>query len=119
MTTEEKINEVVTQVSTYSKLQTELLKLRGIEATANAGSQLFSRLFTWIVLLLACIFAGIAAALYLSKSFNSIILGFLGTAGVYLIVWLVLVLVRKKLIAEPLKNKIIFALTSQEENPAP
>lgn len=109
--TEENIDTFASQLKSYARLQLQLLKLQGIEATASAGSELISKLLSWTVLLLAIAFFGIAGAFCLSMLLNSFALGFLAAGCFFLLLWIVLLLLRKRQIAVRLKDKIICTLS--------
>jgi hypothetical protein len=91
------------------------MKLRGIETTAVVGSQLISRLLNWSVLFMASAFCGVAGAFYLSAVLDSFALGFLSVGCFFLVIWIVLLLTRKRLIAASLKDKIIYSLSAPNE----
>jgi len=110
-TKEEKIEEVLNQLKTYSKIQLELFKLRTIEKTSVAGSYLFSNFLLFSVFVISVVFLSTAAAFYLAHLLGNIILGFTLVGAFYMLLTLLLILLKKKLVETPVKNKIISTLS--------
>lgn len=108
---EEKIEELMGQLKTYSKIQVELLKLRTIEKAAVSGSYLLSNFLLFSVFAITLIFLSIAAAFYFTQLLGNIILGFALVGVFYLVVTVLVLLLRKKFIEHPIKNKIIYTLS--------
>lgn len=108
---EEKVEELLSQVKAYSKIQLELLKLRTIEKAAVTGSYLSANFFIFSACVVTLIFLSIATAFYLSQLLGSIVSGFALVGAFYLLVTLVLVLLRKRIVETPIKNKIIYTLS--------
>lgn len=116
MMTDQKIEMLLEQAKRYSHLQLELLKLRSIETLAGSASRLITKAVFFAMLLLCFFFLGTASAFYFSHLLGSNALGFLATGCILLVVLLVFFIFRRKLLIEPLRNKIIYALSDQEND---
>ena len=107
-----KIEELAVDLKSYVNTNYELLKLEAAERSSVIGSGLFSSLLVMIVVIFLLLFLSIAAALYISRRFEDNYTGFLFVAGFYLLVGIILLLGRKKLLADPFRDRIIRKLFS-------
>lgn len=102
-----KIEELTESLKKYIATSYELQKLQAIESSSVFGSGLISSLFVGLVVVLFVFFLSLWAGFYLSAIIGDNYSGFLIVAGFYFLFSLILVIVRKKLIEKPLRDKII------------
>lgn len=102
-----KIEELTENLKKYIATSYELQKLQAIESSSVFGSGLISSLLVGLVVVLFVFFLSLWAGFYLSASIGDNYSGFLIVAGFYFLFGFILILVRKKLIEKPLRDKII------------
>ena len=102
-----KIEELTDNLKKYIATNYELQKLQAIESSSVFGSGLISSLLVGLVVVLFVFFLSLWAGFYLSASIGDNYSGFLIVAGFYFLLGFILILVRKKLIERPLRDKII------------
>lgn len=102
-----KMEELTDGLKEYVQTNIELFKLEATERTSVFGARLISALIVSMALLIFVLFSSISAALYLGNCFNDYCAGFALVTAFYLIVTLFLILCRRKLIENPLRDRLI------------
>ena len=102
-----KTEALIYHVSTCASTNYELIKLEAAERSSTIGSGLISALLVGFVGVLFIFFGSLALGFYLSTIIGNAYSGFLIVAGIYLFFVTLLLLARKKLIEEPLRDNII------------
>lgn len=102
-----KTEDLFTNIKEYITLQMNILKLQLIDKIATLGSNLITALLIAFVALMTLILISITAALYFGELLNSNTLGFLIVASFYGLITVIFTLFRKKLIRNPLRDKLI------------
>lgn len=110
----QKGSRVLESAFTYAELRMRLLALK----SADKGSRLASNFLTILILLVILIFSAmlinIGLALLISRALDTTAAGFFIMGAVNIILGVVLFVMRKKIIFEPLLNAIVSALVGAE-----
>lgn len=109
-----KIEEITEQLKSYVATNYELIKLKAVERLTVILSDLISNFLVGLVLFLFVFFTSLWACFYLSARLGDNYSGIAIVAGFYLLVGLILLIVRKKMIEKPLRNKIIRKVFSKK-----
>ena len=104
------------QIKEYSTGRIELIKLNLVEACAKAIASLTSSLILFVTFFAFFVFASFALALFIGKMLGDYYLGFAIISGVYLLLFFITLLVRKKLIERPILNQMIKKLLEEQHN---
>lgn len=107
MEEKEKFEELTKSLKSYIQTNIELIKLEASDRTSIIGSSFISIILISFTVILFLLFISIGLGFYLSNCFNDSYTGFILIAFFYLIMSLLLILFRKKLIENPMRNKII------------
>jgi hypothetical protein len=110
-----KLEELTESVKKYINTNYELLKLQAAERTSVIGSASISMLAIGFIVILFVFFISIYIGFYLSTCLGDSYSGFAIVAGFYFLISLVLILGRKKLLENPLRDKIIRKLFSNNQ----
>lgn len=102
-----KIEELTENLKKYIATSYELQKLQVIESSSVFGSGLISSLLVGLVVVMFVFFLSLWAGFYLSAIIGDNYSGFLIVAGFYFLFSIILVMLRKKLVEKPLRDKII------------
>lgn len=102
-----KIVELTDSLKEYIHTTYELKKLQAIEKSSVFGASLIGILLTGLVVILFVVFLSLWVALYLSAKMGDIYSGFSIVSAFYFLLGIILLLVRKKLIDKPMRDKII------------
>jgi len=94
-------------VEQYSKTSFELYKHKAIYEIASLSSSLSVRFILVIVVTLVSLFVSIGIALWLGDVLKKNYYGFFIVALIYVSIWILLFLFKKKLIREPINNMVI------------
>lgn len=108
-------SELKEDVSVYARLKLRLLKLIAIERTAKAIAILSHGIFLTILLFFTVLFLFIAFGFYLAELLNSLALGFLIVAGIYLICSVILYFDKDRLQVR-LMNIVINAIDRKDDD---
>lgn len=107
MLEDNKAEQLIVDIKKYISLNYVLIKLKTIERTSKVLSNLFSSILILLVLLLFVFFISLAAGFYLSAILDSKYLGFAIVGGFYFLVSIILILIKKKHIEGPIRDKFI------------
>jgi len=107
MEEQSKIEETVDSIKDYVNTRYELAVLKASDKVAHLGSNFLSVVPIIFFTILTVLMLSFALAFYLNTVFVSEHCGFFVVGGAYFVIAFFLICVRKKLIAKPLRNKII------------
>ena len=102
-----KIEELTFSLKEYATLQIELLKLEAVERVSVVGAEITGGFIVLVTVLLFVVFISLGACLYLSSILQNNYIGFFIVAGFYFLVSLILFIGRKKIVSNPIREKII------------
>lgn len=111
----EKINQLSEEIKQYIENRLSLLKLEATEAVSDSFGEAISFLIIGTVGLILFFLISILGGISLSIWLNNFIYGFGIIAGIYLIIFLLLLIFRKNLIKIPFQNKFIQYLLREDE----
>lgn len=103
----EKIEELIEKLKLYSVNTIDLIKLETVERSSALLSNLISRVIIGVIAILFAFFLSLGICFYLSELFGNNYLGFGVVAGFYLLLGIVLIIGRKKLLINPIRERII------------
>ena len=109
------LTDVKKELSEYLELRLEVLKLSAYEKTARVSSSTASVLVLIFLGLFFLLFLFVTLGFYLAKVTGSYTTGFGIISVFYFVLLLVFVAIRKKVFEKFLANKIVEALTEDEE----
>ncbi len=111
------ITELKQLITEYFEARLKLIKLDSFEKAAKVTAVLFSSLVVALLGFFLLFFLSLTAGFYLSKLFNdSYTLGFLAVTGLYLILFVLLMILKKELLEKFLIERIIGELTRKEDD---
>lgn len=113
MIEQDKLEALTENLNNYVKTNLELIKLEATERTCFIGSKLIVNLFLALVGVFLVLFISLGAGFYISNYFGNNYSGFIIVAGFYFIIGLILVLGKKTLMEQPLRNRIIRKVFSE------
>jgi len=102
-----KIDGLTQSIKQYIGTNIELIQLEVIDRFSAIGASLISIILIGIVGILFVLFISIGAGFYLSYLLGNYYSGFAIIAGFYLLLFLILIIGKKKLLKKPLRDKII------------
>lgn len=111
----EKIEGISDSVKQYVQLNYEIIKLEAINKTSEIGSSIFASLIIGIVFILFVLTLTLGAGFYLSTLLGDTFSGFLIIAGFYLLISIILLVGRKKLLDDPIRDNIIRKLLANKK----
>jgi len=109
------INELKQLITEYFDARLKLIKLETFEKIAKVTAVLFSSLVVALLAFFLLFFLSMSLGFYLGKVFDSLALGFLSVTGLYLILFILVLLMKKDLLEEFLIERIIGELTKKED----
>ena len=104
---------LVNNVKDYADLQLQLLKLNIVEKTSQILSLLIVIIAGTILLMAAFVYFSMMFVLWMKTLTGSLTYGFLIIAGFFLLLFILFVLLRKKMIINPIINKMSSILFSE------
>jgi len=113
MEEQSKIEETVDSIRDYVNTRYELAILKASDKTAHVASNTLSFIPILFITIITVLMLSFGLALFLNDVLESGYEGFFVLAGVYLVIGLILLSIRKKSIAKPLRNIIIKELFKQ------
>ena len=108
------INELRQLITEYFDARLKLIKLETFEKIAKVTAVLFSSLVVALLGFFLLFFLSMSLGFYLGKVFDSLTLGFLAVTGLYLLLFVVVLLMKKDLMEKFLIERIIGELTKYE-----
>lgn len=110
--------QLYNKAALYTKTSLELAKLKAIDKTSDIISSLAVIISISMIVAMFTLFLNIGIALWIGEILNNMSLGFLIISGFYVIVAIIVYVLRKSLIKEPIDNLIVSKLleTKNREN---
>lgn len=109
------ITELRQLITEYFDARLKLIKLETFEKIAKVTAVLFSSLVVALLGFFLLFFLSMSAGFYLGKIFDSLALGFLAVTGLYLILFVFILYMKKDLLENFLIERIIGELTKKED----
>lgn len=109
------ISELRQLITEYFDARLKLLKLETFEKIAKVTAVLFSSLVVALLGFFLLFFLSMSLGFYLGKVFDSLALGFLAVTGLYLILFVFVLFMKKDLMENILIERIIGELTRKED----
>ncbi|MFO7868735.1 MAG: phage holin family protein [Bacteroidales bacterium] len=103
----EKLEELIGKLTTYTNSTIEIVKLETAQRTSSIIAKLISVLIIGVVISLFVFFLSLGVGMYLSDVFDNTYLGYGIVTGFYLLVAIILIVGRKKLLINHMRDKII------------
>jgi len=100
-------------VKDYFETRLQLIKLQGVLAVSRLLTLIFVLVIVFILMLFILLFLGLALAWWLSELLHSKVLGFCGAAAVFFILLVMIIVLRKVLLQNPL-IRLFIRTTSKE-----
>lgn len=107
MDDKERFKETYDHLVAYIKDKLELLRLEAADRAAKELSSLASKLILASIFAVAVLFLSLALAVYLGRLWGVIELGFAAVGGAYIFLLLILALMRRPLLQNPIMNGMI------------
>jgi hypothetical protein len=104
---ENKLSELTLSVKEYLEIRYRVLQLEAAEKLSESGASLATLLLIGLVVLISILFLSLGAGFYFSVIFESYITGFLIVGGFYFLTALLFLIFRKRIVFNPVKEKII------------
>lgn len=109
-------SDIVNNVKNYINIRSALLRCSLYEGFSRILADAITLILVFALVMIILVFCSLAAAVWLKDVFGSYIPGFLIIAGFYLVVCILLILLKEKIILNPLIRKIS-VLEKDEEYP--
>jgi preprotein translocase subunit Sss1 len=103
-------------VVSYLESKVLLFKISAYEKIAKVTAVLFSSILVAFIGFFMFLFFSISLGFYLGELLQSNAIGFLIVGGIYFIIFLIVILFRKKLFEKYITDKVIEQLFEKEEN---
>jgi hypothetical protein len=110
------ISELRQLITEYFDARLKLLKLETFEKIAKVTAVLFSSLVVALLAFFLLFFLSMSLGFYLGKVFDSLALGFLSVTGLYLILFMLVLFMKKDVMENFLIERIIGELTKKEDD---
>lgn len=107
------IESLIEKSEQYGKTTIELLKLKALDKSADAASDLVSWLVVFIFAALFFLALNIGLALWIGDLLGESYYGFFVVAGFYAFLALLFLFFRRKLVKRPVNNSIIKGILDQ------
>ncbi len=109
------ITELRQLITEYFDARLKLIKLETFEKIAKVTAVLFSSLVVALLGFFLLFFLSMSLGFYLGKVFESMALGFLAVTSLYLLLFVLVLLMKKDLMEKFLIERIIGELTKKED----
>lgn len=103
----DEFNDIRKDVLEYIDIKLDLIRLHTAENLSRIFSNIATKAVIGYLLFLIIIFLSFSAGFYLGSLFNSIELGFLSIAGLYIILLILFLIFRKKIIERPVIKAMV------------
>ncbi|MDO9257794.1 MAG: phage holin family protein [Bacteroidales bacterium] len=110
------ISELRQLITEYFDARLKLIKLETFEKIAKVTAVLFSSLVVALLGFFLLFFLSMSLGFFLGKIFDSMALGFLSVTGLYLILFMLVLFMKKDLMENFLIERIIGELTKKEDD---
>lgn len=101
------IEELYYKLKDYGETTVDLLKLKAINKVSGVSSSIITSIILLVLLFLVLICLSIGFALLIGAWLGNAYWGFFIMSALYIIIGLILFAVRKKILKEPISNKLI------------
>jgi hypothetical protein len=91
-----------------------LITIKVVEHSSLAGATSILGIFLLVVAVFVLLFAGIGCAWWLGETLSNMKAGFFIVGGVYAVIFLILILISKKMLLPSLRNMIIKKIYEQD-----
>ena len=116
---EDSAKEYLTQtkdlLKKYVEKRLELLRMQTTLSTSKAVGIFFSILIVFFLLLLTVIFAGMWLSFWLSEKTGSYATGFGASTGFFVLIFVLVLVFRKKLIQVPVANTVASEIEEEDD----
>lgn len=102
-----RLKDIPDHVLDYLKTKFELYKVIAIEQISQAASNVVLGVLLFLIGLFTLVFLSVTLALIIGKALDEPYLGFLIVTCIYILAGIILFVMKKKLILEPITNMII------------
>lgn len=102
-----KLEEITDNLKQYATTNFQLAKLEVIEKATNIVPAALSGTILAIIVYLGVLFLSLGLSIYLCVVLDSFFMGFVWVGILYLILGIILIIVRKKVIYNPIRNFLI------------
>lgn len=109
-----KLEELTESLKSYVTTNLELIKYQAIERATVIIADLFANILVGLILLFFLFFISLWACYYLSALLGDAYSGIAIVAGFYLLLGIIILLIRKKMIIKPLRNKIVLNIFRED-----
>lgn len=116
MLEQNKAEELTEKVKEYVNIQVELIKLKATDKLSLFSADMALGIILALLAFLVIIFISFAAGFYLASVTGSNFAGFIIVGGIYLAAAIIITIYRKKLIIDPVRNRIIKQMLSDEQH---
>ena len=116
MRNSEPIEDLYSSLKEYLDLRIDQLKLIAVDKLATAGSKLYASLFILLFAATASVFLLLALMYWLGELLGSIALGALITAGVHIILLIIVWIFRKRLFTNTMIRTFVKLFFHREED---
>lgn len=100
-------SDVTENIKDYLETRYELALMKTADKGSTIGASAVSWILTGTFIFLSMLFLSLALGFYLSYLFDNFALGFLCTAGIFIVVTIVLIKIKKNYTIKKIKNIII------------
>lgn len=111
MSLREQATELFLLIKKYFELLIREFKLQQNELVAELLAGLFATVLLLVIIICALLVGIVALCLWFSNMWDSYALGFAGGAGVFVLLFIVLLVGRNLFLERPLKNMIVKLIT--------
>ncbi len=101
------INETKSEVEDYINAKIDLIKLHTAENLSRFVSGMITKLVLLLIIALAGLFLSMAGAIWLDNYYNNTGLGFLIMSGVYILICLIFIALRKTFVIKPIIKSFV------------
>jgi len=112
----EDTRDIINHAGDYLDTFYKLSLVRATKKASTIASGVVNSILIFFTVFCIILFASVAAAWWLGDVFESPALGFLTVAGFYLVVVLILLIMRKKVIAPFIRNSLIKKIYEEKDN---
>jgi pilus assembly protein TadC len=104
---EEFAEQMKEQLQNYTKLRIDLVKAQFTEKVSLLAGKLFAAIVMLFVFTLAILFVSLLAGFYFARIYDSLLVGFGIVALFYVLLFIVILIFKKRLIELPVANQIV------------
>ncbi|MBO9570627.1 MAG: phage holin family protein [Chitinophagaceae bacterium] len=110
-----KATDLTESISDYLNTYYKLKVITAAEKATTIGASAMAIFVVGFLGIFVLLFAGIAAAIWLGKLLDSWVLGYLAVAGIFLLIILILLALKRRIIFPMIRNSLINKLYEPQE----